>query len=169
MKKTNAMRILDGLKIKYETLSYDDDVSYHYLIDMSEFVEVVVYTLYHYHSLSAAIYGKCHILNALCGNLYFGQLAYICQNGIIGGNGLSFCRHYLKLWVEAGKERCYQIVESIKYRKRYHQRHCGYGYANDRNSTYDVDGMSGFLREQISAGYEEGKVHFFSSSSICSI
>ena len=25
MKKTNAMRILDGLKIKYETLSYDDD------------------------------------------------------------------------------------------------------------------------------------------------
>lgn len=25
MKKTNAMRILDGLKIKYETLSYEDD------------------------------------------------------------------------------------------------------------------------------------------------
>ncbi|WP_294427996.1 Cys-tRNA(Pro) deacylase [uncultured Treponema sp.] len=25
MKKTNAMRILDGLKIKYEVLSYDDD------------------------------------------------------------------------------------------------------------------------------------------------
>ncbi|MDE5614197.1 MAG: Cys-tRNA(Pro) deacylase [Treponemataceae bacterium] len=25
MKKTNAMRILDGLKIPYETLSYDDD------------------------------------------------------------------------------------------------------------------------------------------------
>lgn len=25
MKKTNAMRILDGLKIKYETLSYKDD------------------------------------------------------------------------------------------------------------------------------------------------
>ena len=25
MKKTNAMRILDGLKIKYGTLSYDDD------------------------------------------------------------------------------------------------------------------------------------------------
>ncbi|HAC32513.1 MAG TPA: Cys-tRNA(Pro) deacylase [Treponema sp.] len=25
MKKTNAMRILDGLKIKYEILSYDDD------------------------------------------------------------------------------------------------------------------------------------------------
>ena len=25
MKKTNAMRILDGLKISYETLSYDDD------------------------------------------------------------------------------------------------------------------------------------------------
>jgi len=25
MKKTNAMRILDGLKIKYECLSYDDD------------------------------------------------------------------------------------------------------------------------------------------------
>lgn len=25
MKKTNAMRILDGLKIKYETLDYDDD------------------------------------------------------------------------------------------------------------------------------------------------
>ena len=25
MKRTNAMRILDGLKIKYETLSYDDD------------------------------------------------------------------------------------------------------------------------------------------------
>ena len=25
MKKTNAMRILDNLKIKYETLSYDDD------------------------------------------------------------------------------------------------------------------------------------------------
>lgn len=25
VKKTNAMRILDGLKIKYETLSYDDD------------------------------------------------------------------------------------------------------------------------------------------------
>ena len=25
MKKTNAMRILDGLKIKYETFSYDDD------------------------------------------------------------------------------------------------------------------------------------------------
>jgi len=25
IKKTNAMRILDGLKIKYETLSYDDD------------------------------------------------------------------------------------------------------------------------------------------------
>ena len=25
MKKTNAMRILDGLKIKYETISYDDD------------------------------------------------------------------------------------------------------------------------------------------------
>lgn len=25
MKKTNAMRILDGLKIKYETLNYEDD------------------------------------------------------------------------------------------------------------------------------------------------
>ena len=25
MKKTNAMRILDGLKISYETLTYDDD------------------------------------------------------------------------------------------------------------------------------------------------
>lgn len=25
LKKTNAMRILDGLKIKYETLAYDDD------------------------------------------------------------------------------------------------------------------------------------------------
>ena len=25
MKKTNAMRLLDGLKIKYETLSYEDD------------------------------------------------------------------------------------------------------------------------------------------------
>ena len=30
MKKTNAMRILDGLKIKYEVKTYDDDVE-HYL------------------------------------------------------------------------------------------------------------------------------------------
>ena len=49
------------------------------------------------------------------------------------------------------------------------QCHGGNGNARHRDETDDVDGVRALLGEQVATGYEEGKIHFFRSSSMCSI
>ena len=72
--------------------------------DMGQLREIIINTLYPYHRLVAIIYGKCHILDTLCSHIYLGQLANLCENGVISGSGLALGWRHVYLRVEAGKE-----------------------------------------------------------------
>ena len=107
----------------------------------------------------ARIDGQRHILDRLGGNIDLGQLPQLGQHRVIAGDGLSLDRHHLQLWVELREERCHHVVETVEHAEHNDQCHGGHGNAHHRNHGDDVDGVGGLLREEVAAGYIEGKGH----------
>ena len=139
------------------------------LIDMSETIEVVFHTLDHHHRLTTVIDGERLILDTFGGNLDLRQLAYLREHGVVGSHRLTLHGFYLQLGVEGGEEGSHEIMETVEHTERDHKGHRGNGHPYDRDGTDDIDGVSRFLGEKVAPCNEKRKVHFFKSSSICSI
>ena len=99
--------------------------------------------------------GKCLILDALGGYLDLWQLTDLREHGVIGCDGLSLHGHDLQLGIEGGEEGGHEIVEAIEDTEGNDQGHRGYSDTYDGDGTDDIDGIGGFLREEIPTGYEK--------------
>ena len=117
----------------------------------------------------AVINGKCLIFHTLCGHFYLRKLADLCQHRVIGCDGLSFYRHHFQLRIKGSKEGCHKVVKTIENTESNHKGHRGNGDTYDGDGTNDIDGVGGFLREEIPTCNEKREIHFFSSSSIRSM
>ena len=115
--------------------------------------------------------GKCLILDALGGYLDLWQLTDLREHGVIGCDGLSLHGHDLQLGIEGGEEGGHEIVEAIEDTEGNDQGHRGYSDTYDGDGTDDIDGIGGFLREEIPTGYEKREyekreVHFLTFSGV---
>ena len=122
-------------------------------------IEVNIDTLHHDCGLMAVINGKCLIFHTLGGHFYLRELADLRQHRVIGCNSLSFYRHHFQLWIEGGKEGGHKVVKTIEDTEGNHKSHRGDSDTYDGDGADDINGISGFLREEIPTCYEKREIH----------
>ena len=135
---------------------------------MRLFAEVIGNTHYGHHMLLSARYHHSLPLYHRSIDGYTGQLLQLLQAPIISLNSISLSKGNTQLRVKSRKEAGHEVVEAIEDTEGTHQRHGGNSHTYHRNTADDIYGIVALLAEDIPAGYEEGEVHFFSNSSMCS-
>ena len=130
--------------------------------------EVISYAHYGHHMLLSAGYHHSLPFHHRGIDGYTRQFLQLLQAPVISLNSISLSKGNTQLRVESRKEAGHEVVKAIEDTEGTHQRHGGNGNTNHRDAANDVNGIVALLAEDIPAGYEEGEVHFFSNSSMCS-
>ena len=122
-------------------------------------IEVIIDTLHHDCGLMTIIDGECLIFDTFGGNLYLWKLADLRQHRVIGSNSLSFYGHHLQLRIEGGKEGGHKVVKTIEDTEGNHKSHRSDSDTYDGDGADNINGVGGFLREEIPTCYEKREIH----------
>ena len=132
-------------------------------------VEVIVDTFYRDDEGMSPEEEHGIVFEAQCGMFHGLVLHHLLHFGSRGVESLSPQDCHLDFRVEIAVECGNEVVKSVEDRQYAHHGRRGDGNAGGSYGTDDVDGVRALLGEQVATGYEEGKIHFFRSSSMCSI
>ena len=101
------------------------------VLDIHQFVEIIVHTLYHHHRLLVTEDSESLILNALRCHFNLWELAYLIQFWSIRRGILTRSRYYLNLRVKLSEKACHHIVKAIEHAEHDDKCHRGYGNAHN--------------------------------------